>query len=446
MFNFSKKKFDKTSGGVLAPHYKNTTELSTEKLPVPKTVTILMSQHIGAPCTPTVKPGQEVFVGTLIGDSDSFVSAPIHSSVSGKVKAINDVIMTGGGSCKAVVIESDGEQTPDPELKAPKVETLEDFIAEAKKSGIVGLGGAGFPTFIKLNPKNLSEVDTLIINAAECEPFITSDYREMMENPDGVLSGVKTIQQFLGLEQVYIGIENNKPKAIELLREKVKDDNSVEIVSLKSRYPQGGEKVLIHEITGKVVKEGKLPADEGVLVFNVTTVAKLDEYLKTGMPLVEKTVTVDGDAVTRPANVVVPIGTDIGEVLEYCGGAKGELKKILMGGPMMGIALHSTEYPVVKNNNAILFLGEQFVKPEKELACIRCGRCVYACPFNLMPPHVADAMVIRDINDVEALKVNICMECGCCSYVCPSKRPLVQTMRLGKQAVAEKQREEREGK
>lgn len=424
--------FDKSLKGVSVPHRKNTEDSTTKAMPVPDKVYIVMSQHMGPPCDVLVKPGDEVKVGQVIGDSSAFLNAPVHSSVSGTVKAIDEIIMPNGSRSKAIVIESDKEQTLHESISPPVITDKASFLAAVKASGMVGLGGAGFPTHIKFDPKNIDEVDTLLINAAECEPYITSDYRTIIEDAEAVLDGIQHIMQYLGLTRCYIGIEDNKPKAIEKLRGMIKSIPGVGVVSLKSKYPQGAEKVLIYETTGRVVKEGKLPADVGVIVTNVTTCASLSNYFKDGVPLISKRITVDGGAVKEPQNVRALIGTPIKEVIEFCGGYKAEPKKLLMGGPMMGTAVYDEDYPVLKNNNAILAFDEAQVEYYAESACIRCGRCVRSCPMNLMPLRIEDCFVRNDLDGLKAYKVNLCMECGVCSYVCPAKRHLVQTHRLAK--------------
>jgi len=429
----------RTRGGVHAPHRKHTAACETIVMPPPAQVTIAMSQHLGAPCEPVVQVGDHVEVGQVIGDSDQFVSAPVHASVSGTVSAVTTLLLPGGRTTKALVIDSDGEQRVHESVRPPVVESREDFLKAVRASGLVGLGGAGFPTHIKLNPKNLDEVDTLIINAAECEPYITTDYRECMENSWDIVSGVQTVMEFLETRQVIIAIEKNKPAAIaELSRIAAsvsQPEKQVLVKSLPARYPQGAEKVLIAACTGRQVPPGKLPADVGCVVMNVTSVAFLARYLKTGMPLVEKRLTVDGSAVAHPKNVQVAIGTPVGEVIAFCGGTRFKVRKLLMGGPMMGLALMDDTMPVLKQNNAILALSEEDVLQTEASPCIRCGRCVDACPMHLVPPSIAAAYKNGDPAAMEKLDVGSCMECGCCSFACPAHRHIVQTMRMAKDAV-----------
>lgn len=429
--------FNKSLKGIFVPHRKNTQDSATVEMPVPDEVFIVMSQHMGPPCNVLVKPGDEVTVGQPLGDSDAFLSAPIHSSVSGSVLRIDEIIMPNGVRSKAVVIKTDKLQTLCPDIKPPKTGTREEFIEAVRACGMVGLGGAGFPTHIKFNPKNLDEVDTLVINAAECEPYITSDYRTIMEQADDVLAGIRETMRHLEVKTCLIGVEDNKPKAIDKLNDMIGDDQSIKVVRLKSKYPQGAEKVLIFETTGRIVPEGKLPADVGVIVLNVTTAAGLAQYLRDGIPLIKKRVTVDGGAVVNPGNVMVYIGTPIARLIEFCGGYKSPARKILMGGPMMGTAVYDENYPVIKNNNAILAFSADQVEDYAETACIRCGRCVYSCPVNLMPLRIEDAYIRGDDDGLNEYKVNLCMECGCCAFSCPAKRHLVQVNRLAKARLRE---------
>ena len=399
----------------------------TEKMAIPETVCISMSQHIGAPCKPLVAKGDTVKVGQLIGDTDAFVSAPIHSSVSGTVKEISSIRSAMGGEDQVIVIETDGKQEVSEDVKPPVVNDLESFIAAVRASGVVGLGGASFPTHIKLNPKNLDEVDTLIVNGAECEPFITSDHRLMLENADYIVKGIMAIMKYLDLKKAHIGVEENKPDAIEKLRKAIADtghQDVIEVNVLRARYPQGAERVMVYEVTGKTLDAGMLPAQVGVILSNVTTIAFIGQYLETGRPLTSKRLTVDGNAVKEPKNIIVPIGARIADVIEACGGYKAEPEKILMGGPMMGRAIFSDELPVIKNNNAILaFDGAQTLIPE-ETGCIKCGMCHRACPFNLLPVSIATAYKLKNTDKLDSLRVMQCMECGSCSYVCPARRPL----------------------
>lgn len=423
-------------GGIHLPHHKNTAESISVVMPPPERVVIPMQQHIGAPCEPLVKKGDTVYVGTKIGDTEQFVSAPIHSSVSGTVSGIGTLLLPSGQTCQTVIIESDGMMTPDPELRPVTVETADDLVKAARDSGLVGLGGAGFPAHIKLRKKEGMALDTLIINGAECEPFITSDYREIMEHTENILEGIYLIKSLLRIKKVIICVEDNKPKAIEALYRIAADkrdvNNSVRLMRLKSHYPQGAEKVIIYSATGRRVPPGKLPSDVGCIVMNITSVSALNKYITTGMPLVSKTVTVDGRAIREPQNVIVPIGTSVKDVLEFCGGFKRAPRKILYGGPMMGTALLNTDMPVIKQNNALIAMSRKQSKKQKETQCIRCGRCAAACPMRIQPLEIEAAFRNGDIGEVRKLNADYCMECGCCAYVCPAKRNLTQTMRMAK--------------
>ncbi len=429
--------FKKQLHGIHVDYCKNTMECKTEIMPVPGRIYISMVQHIGAPCIPLVAPGDLVKVGQPIGDTDAYVSAPIHSSASGKVVAIEDIMSLLGTKDKMVVIETDGLQTMWEGLSPPKAETREDFLKAVRASGIVGLGGAAFPTHVKYNPKNIEEVKILIINGAECEPYITSDYRTMLESTKHVINGARLIMKYLDLEKTYIGIESNKPKAIAAIKEEIGDDSSIEVITLKSQYPQGAERVLIYEVTGRPLPPGKLPADIGVLVSNVSTVSFISRYFKTGMPVMRKRITVDGNAVTTPKNLYAPIGALISDVIAFCGGYKKVPRKIIMGGPMMGRAIYDDKKPLIKNNNAILAFDELQTLEQPETACIRCGRCVASCPLDLMPTYIAKAYEVEDVEELKKLKVTICMECGCCTYVCPAKKQLALINRLAKKMVIE---------
>jgi len=413
------------------PHNKNTEKCSITDIPLPDKVKIPMSMHMGAPCNPLVKVGDEIAVGQKIGDSDEFFSVPIHSGVSGKVIALSDYKLANGNVCKAVEIECDGVQTKAADITPPIITDKASFIKAVRESGLVGLGGAGFPTHIKLNPK--SDVDCLVVNGAECEPFITADDRIMIEYANDVVEGLSYVAKYLDISKIIIGIENNKPEAIKILTEKTASDKRFEIKALPSAYPQGGEKVLIYNCTGRIIKEGQLPADEGVIVMNVSTAAQLNTYIRTGMPLVSRILTVDGDIIKKKANLRVPIGTPVSHVLKYCECETDKLNKLIMGGPMMGATAYDIEQPVTKTNNAVLAMNK--VKSDKESPCIRCGRCLRACPFNLMPTEIEKAFRCRDIEKLKSLKVMLCMNCGCCTYVCPSKRKLAETNQLAKMII-----------
>lgn len=424
----------KKLNGVRLKHHKSTAKCQTAALPVPDLVTIPMLMNMGAPCNPLVKVGDTVKVGQKIGDTDAFMSVPVHSSVSGIVKSVTDIKLAGGNICKAVTIEPDGEQTVSEEVQPPVINSKEEFVKAVRESGITGLGGAGFPTHIKLNPKG--EIDTLVINAAECEPYITSDHRQMLEDPDAVIGGIKTVMKYLSIPNAIIGIENNKPDAISLLSEKTGSDTSITVKTLPASYPQGAEKVLIYNTAGRIVKEGQLPSDQKVIVLNVSTAAQIYYYCQTGMPLIERRLTVDGDIVKNPCNLTVKIGTPVSKVLEYAQCDTEKMHKLILGGPMMGMSAFDLETSIVKGNNAVLAF-EKYSEPVVT-NCIRCGRCIKACPFNLMPTEMEKAYNRKDVEALKKLKVNLCMNCGCCTYACPAGRKLAETNQLAKALIPRK--------
>ncbi len=421
----------KRLGGVRLAHHKNTEQMNSQPLPLPARVRIPMSMHIGAPCNPLVKVKDVVNVGQKIGDTEAFMAAPIHSGVSGTVKAVTDYRMSNGRTCKCVEIETDGLQTVDPSVQPPAIASKEDFLHAIRESGLVGMGGASFPTHVKLAPKQT--VDTLCINAAECEPYITSDYRQMVEAPEEVIDGIQQVLHWLNIPNCVIGIESNKPEAIRILTEKTADDDRIQVFTLPSTYPQGAEKVLIYHTLGRVVMEGQLPADQGVIVMNVSSVAFVSRYLKTGMPMVQRMVTVDGDCIGNPCNVIVPMGTPVEDVLQFAQCDMERVKKLLYGGPMMGMPIADVHDAILKANNAIVAF-DHFAAP-KASACIHCGRCVNACPLQLMPPQIAKAYKQKDVATLQALHVMLCMNCGCCTYACPAKRPVAETNQFAKAMV-----------
>lgn len=430
--------------GVHVPHRKHTQDQSAARMAPPKTVTIPMSMHIGAPARPVVKVGDLVKVGTLIAEAGGVVSSPIYASVSGKVTKIPDILLSSGTTAPAVVIESDGEMTPEEALMPPVVNSRDSLLEAVRASGVVGLGGAGFPTHVKLNV-DPSRIEYLIINGTECEPYITSDTYTMTERRDDMAYAIEALKTYLGIKNIIIGIESNKKKAIKSMMQLMQETAKNCTVSVKvfpSIYPQGGEKVLIYHATGRVVPVGKLPIDVGCIVLNCTTLAAIGSYLKTGMPLVEKCVTVDGGAVKNAQNVIAPIGTSIADLFDFCGGLTVEPAKVLYGGPMMGIAIPDMTLPVMKNTNAVLALTQKEAALPKTTACIRCGSCTNTCPFGLAPAMFAKAYEKKDTVLLEELGINACMECGCCSFVCPANRPLVQTNKLSKALLREEKAKE----
>ena len=429
-------------GGVSVSFNKNTADMDIVRMPSPERVVLPMLQHIGTPCNPVVKVGDMVGVGQIVGDSAKFVSAPIHASVSGRIAAIGQTVLPNGYISESVTIESDGAMRLFEGIQPPKISGKEDFIKAVRASGLVGLGGAGFPTHVKLSFPPGTKVDTLVVNVAECEPYITVDCRECIDNSWDILSSINTLKEFLGIKNVIIAVEDNKQKAFSELK-KIADegsgaDGSVKLMILKSRYPQGAEKVMLFSATGRKVPPGKLPADVGCLVMNVSSVAFIARYLKTGKPLVSRSLTVDGSAIAHPKNVRVPIGTKIGDVIDFCGGYKAKPYKIITGGPMMGLAIPNVELPVLKQNNAILAFEPNSHMIKRERDCIRCGRCAKVCPMSLVPTNIMNSAKAKDIEKLKRTGVTVCMECGSCAYDCPSGIPLVQYLRLGKTLLIER--------
>ncbi len=423
------------------PHHEASAEQTTQRLKPPSVVAISMAQHIGVPCEPLVKVGDYVTVGQKIGDSEAFVSAPIHASVSGTVTEIKDVVALNGRICKTIVIKSDNRMQLSADIIPPVIESREDFVKAVRESGAVGLGGAGFPTHVKLSfDPEKTPIDTLLVNGAECEPYITSDYRELMENTDAVLGGIKLIMKHLEIPRCIIGIESDKPEALEKLRKMTAPMPAIKIACLRSTYPQGAEKVLVKNLTGRTIREGKLPADVGCMVMNVSTAGFIHSYVRTGMPLVKRRITVDGNIVNNPTNVFVSVGTTLSELFRETGTRK-DPDRIIMGGPMMGNCAFDPDTPIAKTNNAVLLFADS---PEyKQSPCIRCGRCVRACPMRLMPTELEHAYDARDAARLEKLRVNLCMNCGACSFVCPAKRSLAEKNQLAKEFVRSQAQEKK---
>ena len=423
--------------GVRVPHRKNTASMQTAVMPCPEKVVLPMKQHIGAPCKPCVKQGDAVAVGDVVGSSDSTVSAPIHASVSGTVIKVGQVKLSDGSICDAVTIKSDGEMRLSKSLEPPKVTNAAELIDAVRKSGLVGLGGAGFPTSVKLSLPEGVHPDTLLINCAECEPYITADHRAAVENTDDILAGIAAVMRYIGIPKTIVGIESNKPDAIRALTTAAESSpepecRNITVKKLRARYPQGDEKVLILSCTGRVLPHGRLPYEVGCIVMNISSAAFLGSYLRTGIPLVSKRITVDGSAVKEPKNVIVPVGTLISDVIAFCGGYSKPCGKLMYGGPMMGIALPNDNFPIIKQNNAVLAFDRRDAVLREPSACIRCGRCAANCPMKLMPLSVEAALKTNDLAALSKLGVENCFECGTCAYNCPAHRPLVQIMRLAK--------------
>lgn len=421
---------------VRLPHHNNSAEINTVPFGTPEKMIISMSQHGGVPCKPIVEVGDEVKTGQLIGTSDAVISAPIHSSVTGTVTARTSLINRFGKVHEALVIETSPNQVMSEDIKPPVINSREDFISAVKQSGSVGLGGAGFPTHIKFSyDRKTVSIDTLVINGAECEPYITSDYRTFMEDGEKVIDGIKQIMKYLEIKNAVIGIENDKPKAIEKMRQLTASDSNITVVGLPSAYPQGAEKVLIHNTLGRTVREGELPSSAGCIVLNCSTAAFISDYIKTGIPLIKRRVTIDGSVVNKPRNFYIPIGTRVSDIISAAD-IRVQPDRGLLGGPMMGTAFYDIDTPIMKTTNAVLLFSD--TKEHIGTACIRCGRCVRACSMGLMPTELEHAYDARDAELLKRLHVNLCMDCGACSYVCPAKRNIAEKNQLAKIFVREK--------
>jgi electron transport complex protein RnfC len=433
--------------GVHPREYKELTDQAPiERMPFVKEYTLPLAQHIGAPSQPTVRKGQSVQRGELIAESVGFVSVALHSPVDGTITDIGRYFHPNGQMQPCIRIKTDPFSNQQLELPIPaQPESLsrEEFIAAVQRAGLVGMGGAAFPTHVKLAIPEDKPCKYLMLNGCECEPFLTCDHRVMVEYADALLDGIQILHRFLQPEKVYIAIEANKPDAIDILARAGKQyDFPLEIVPLQVKYPQGAEKMMASAILGQEIPSGKLPIDIGILVSNVGTIAAMSDYFRKGQPLIERVVTVTGTAVKRPANVLVPIGTPMQEVVDFCGGLTGQASRILLGGPMMGVVQKSLDVPVVKGTSGILVLTDQEVRPLDTYSCVRCGRCVEACPLFLNPARLG-LMARKGLwEEMEANHVMDCFECASCSFVCPSNIPLVQSFRVGKSIIKEKRSKE----
>lgn len=391
-----------------------------------------MSQHIGAPANPVVKKGDKVLMGQKIGEAGGFVSANIISSVSGTVKAVEPRRVANGSMSNSVIIENDGEYTPIEGLGAdrdPAALSKEEILSIVKEAGIVGLGGAGFPTQVKLAPKNPDAIDYILVNGAECEPYLTSDYRLMIDQPERLIGGLKIVLQLFDKAKGVIGVENNKPEAIKKLKELAANEPRIEVCELMTKYPQGGERSLINAITGRRVNSSMLPADAGCIVDNVDTIISIYNAVAKSTPLMRRVFTLTGDAVKDPRNYEVKIGMSFAEVVEANGGFETQPEKIIAGGPMMGMAMFDLNIPITKTNSALLCFKKDEVAASPASACIRCGKCVEACPSHIVPNKMMKAALKGDCAAFEALNGMECMECGSCTFICPAKRPLTQAFK-----------------
>lgn len=390
-----------------------------------------LSQHIGAPATALVKKGDRVLVGQLIAEASGFVSANIHSSVSGTVKAVEARLLASGSKVNSIIVENDGlfESVEFIPNNKPIEELTKDEILEAiKAAGIVGMGGAGFPTHVKLSPKEPDKIDTIIVNASECEPYLTSDYRRIMDEADKVIEGLRLVLSLFKGAKGIIAVEDNKPKAIKLLREKLNGATDIVVNSMKTKYPEGAERQLIYANTGRLINSKMLPADAGCIVHNVDTVYAVFEAVREGRPLIDRLMTITGDAIENPCNINVRMGTNYVELIEVAGGFKNEPEKIVAGGPMMGKAIYTLDMPATKSSSAILCMTKDEVAEYEPSNCIRCGRCVEVCPGRVMPSTLMDLIEHNDIDGFLKYNGMECCECGCCSYICPAKRHLTQAI------------------
>jgi electron transport complex protein RnfC len=431
-------------GGIHPYEGKELSENKPVQVLLPKGELVFpMSQHIGAPAKPLVKKGDHVLAGQKIGEAGGFISANVISSVSGTVKAIEPRRVANGAMVMSVIVENDGEYKTVEGLgeeRDPASLTKEEIRNIVKEAGIVGMGGAGFPTHVKLTPKDENAIDYVIVNGAECEPYLTSDYRMMIEEPEKIVGGLKVILQLFDKAKGVIGIENNKPEAIKKLTELVKDEPRISVCPLKTKYPQGGERSMIYAVTGRKVNSSMLPADAGCIVDNVDTVISVYMAVCKSTPLMRRIITVTGDAVAEPRNFNVKLGTNYQELLEAAGGFKSEPEKIISGGPMMGQALFTVDIPVSKTSSALTCFTKDEVSANEPTACIRCGKCVSVCPSHIIPVMMMDAALRNDCEKFEKLNGMECMECGSCTYVCPAKRPLTQAFKEMRKTVAANRR------
>lgn len=427
-----------SKGGVHPEENKISHDSPIQVQPIPKTVSILLGQHIGKPATPVVSRGDEVKVGTLIAKADGFVSANIHSSVSGKVKKIETILDASGYQKPCITIQCDGEdiweETIDrtPEIVRDIKLSSEEIIQRIAECGIVGMGGATFPTNVKLMPPKDATPECVIINGAECEPYLTADHRTLLERGEEVLIGLQILMKSVSVTKGYVAIENNKRDAIDKLTQLASSMLGIEIVPMKVKYPQGGEKQLIDTVLKRRVASGKLPVTEGAIVQNVGTALAVYEAVQKHKPLVERVVTVTGKAVKNPCNLLVRIGTPLSELIETAGGMPRSTAKLVSGGPMMGKAVYSDEIPVAKGTSGVLMLLEEDTKRRPMRNCIRCAKCVGACPMGLNPAFLMRDTVYKDWDALEANHVYDCIECGSCSFICPANRPLLDHIRMGK--------------
>lgn len=425
-------------GGVHPPESKDLTAgKPIDIMPVPTELELILGQHIGAPSTPVVAKKTEVEEGDVIGDAAKGLSVPIHSPAGGKVKTLGTSAHPVTVTAPSVTIAVDQEAAPKQyKRKAWQNEAAADLLAKVKDSGIIGIGGAGFPTHVKLAPPKNTPVDILIVNGAECEPYITADHRQMCEHADEIIEGCKVLLRILGVSKCLVGIENNKPDAISALtaaaQKAAESAYDIEIRTLEVKYPQGSEKQLIHSLTGRKVPGYALPASVGVVVQNVSTAKAVYDAVVLDKPLYEKVITVSGRGIQQSANLLVKVGTRVRDIADYLGGTRPELAKVVLGGPMMGFAVSTLDIPITKTTSSVLFLTDEEIDTTPHSQCIRCGWCLDACPMGLEPKEIGLYVEANHAEETEPFGVFECFECGSCSYVCPAKRPLVQFVRLAK--------------
>lgn len=426
--------FKSPHGGIHVKYYKELTcNLPIITAPEPEKVVIPLQQHTGIPCESLVKVSDKVKVGEKIGEAQGFITAPIHSSVSGTVKSITDLINPNGVKCRAITIENDGNyetgyQKPNKDYTEMSTEEILSLI---KEGGVVGLGGAGFPTHAKLNARD-KKIDEIIVNCAECEPYLTSDQVAIDSYPEKVIIGLKIAMKVMNASKGYFGIEDNKPKTIKILQDNIKNEDNLKVKVLKTEYPQGDAKRMIYSITNKVVPHGVRSAERGVQVINSSTAIAIYDAVVEGKPLYERIITMTGHGINKPSNLKVRIGMNFQELIDFCGGLNSTNGKVIMGGPMMGIGQYNMESPVIKPLGGLLFLNDEESKKQPITACIKCGKCVEVCPISLLPVNLHILSMREKFEEAKKLNIMSCIECGSCSYICPSKRPILEYIRLGK--------------